>query len=281
MYHSKRRIHCLMAFFCIIALFFAASCSSKQNSTTSFTQTTYSESNQSSGSQSAYEYTSTNGTVFSTTLGFADISINNTKVQPATAKFVSNKAGGETVRIEDYDKGCDLAVAAPLNYYTANEVYSRTTINNLNPGSFSIHADQGPINIIGFIEEDYIVDGSITVVQYNKSDVCQFFLTAQYYEDSAKTQLVQLEAFAAVSYQDSSGSGTTNTPSQSSNSQYSLPISSQCTVCHGTKVCPTCNGQKHSYVTGYGVTDGEYVDCQGCYGTGQCWHCGGSGIEPN
>ncbi|MDO4387341.1 MAG: hypothetical protein Q4E18_15210, partial [Clostridia bacterium] len=53
--------------------------------------------------------------------------------------------------------------------------------------------------------------------------------------------------------------------------------SSKCLVCGGTGRCSGCNGRARIYVTGYGYTAGEYVDCSACSGTGQCTRCNGTG----
>ena len=52
-----------------------------------------------------------------------------------------------------------------------------------------------------------------------------------------------------------------------------------CGICHGSGVCPTCNGKRRYYIPSYGTGSGSYVNCQGCYGSGKCWRCNGSRKE--
>lgn len=47
----------------------------------------------------------------------------------------------------------------------------------------------------------------------------------------------------------------------------------RCGICHGSGICQACMGKRRYYVTGYGVTESEYVDCQACKGTGKCKYC--------
>ena len=52
-----------------------------------------------------------------------------------------------------------------------------------------------------------------------------------------------------------------------------------CITCHGSGICPTCNGARRTYIPGFGGGDGEYVYCQGCHGSGKCWECNGNGKQ--
>lgn len=53
----------------------------------------------------------------------------------------------------------------------------------------------------------------------------------------------------------------------------------RCGICNGFRTCPTCGGKRRYYVASYSGGSGTYVDCQGCYGSGKCWCCNGSGTE--
>ena len=47
-----------------------------------------------------------------------------------------------------------------------------------------------------------------------------------------------------------------------------------CMFCHGTKICPACNGAGGTYGRAYG---GMYYPCKMCLQTGQCSSCKGEG----
>lgn len=53
----------------------------------------------------------------------------------------------------------------------------------------------------------------------------------------------------------------------------------RCEICGGGLVCPICHNKRRFYITGYGVGQGTYVDCEACHGSGKCWRCQGSGVQ--
>lgn len=69
--------------------------------------------------------------------------------------------------------------------------------------------------------------------------------------------------------------GTESSPSNEGSSKNPVQphqISEDCTFCHHSGKCNTCNG-KHWY---YGYT-GDKITCPNCKPDGRCTHCGGSG----
>ena len=58
-----------------------------------------------------------------------------------------------------------------------------------------------------------------------------------------------------------------------------VPTYTSCLKCHGTGICPVCNGRGGMSYNTYGQDDDGWVECAGCHGGRLCPRCNGTGRE--
>ena len=58
-----------------------------------------------------------------------------------------------------------------------------------------------------------------------------------------------------------------------------VPTYTNCLKCHGTGICPVCNGRGGMSYNTYGQDDDGWVECAGCHGGRLCPRCNGTGKE--
>ncbi len=51
----------------------------------------------------------------------------------------------------------------------------------------------------------------------------------------------------------------------------------KCSICHGSTICQVCFGRRGIRIPLYGQEGDDWVECEGCHGTGKCEYCHGTG----
>lgn len=233
-------------------------------------------SSSSGGSSSGDTVTSSCGE-FSASAGKADILLNGTSYSPNVSpnskyQFSVEKFGGMNIDLKINPDLYEAGDTLTLDDFIDNDDDLRIAFY----GPDSITCNQGVISTTH--ATSYIKKLSITIEKMDPDGIAAVTLDAKLEGYNKKgygpTTVQGLLVTDLGGGTGGSSGGSGGSGGSSGSTTYG---SDRCMKCHGSGVCPTCNGKRKWYTPNYGTDVDTTVVCSGCNGSGRCWGCGGTG----
>ncbi len=233
------------------------------------------------GSSSGDTVTSSCGE-FSASAGKADILLNGTSYSPNVSpssqyQFCVEKFGGMTIELRINPDLYEAGDTLTLDDFIDNDDNLRIAFY----GSDPITCNQGIISTT--YATSYIKKLDITIEEMDTDGIAAVTLDAKlegYNKKGYGPTTVQGLLVVDLGSGSTGGSGGSEGSSGGGSSGGSGSPSygsDRCMKCHGSGICPTCNGKRKWYTPNYGTDVDTTVTCSGCNGSGRCWGCGGTG----